>query len=109
MNKKRNKKNKTNKNQKSFYFEDYIEDENIHKKNFNSIEVSLSRVTFIFFIFLSLIAIFSIKIFYLSMSKDYFGISKEINYDLIKNRRDITDSNNNIIDTSTKDVSKISN
>ena len=37
---------------KGFYFEDYIESEIIEKKtNFNTIKVSLNRVTFLSFIF----------------------------------------------------------
>ena len=53
---------------KGFYFDDYIESEIIEKKtNFNTIKVSLNRVTFLSFIFLSLILICSIKIIYLSL------------------------------------------
>ena len=53
---------------KSFYFEDYTEteipDSNI---NFNIIKVLLNRVTFLSFIFFSLLLICSIKIIYLSL------------------------------------------
>ena len=55
---------------KSFYFEDYTESELIDNKNSNIIKVSLNRVTFLSFIFFSLILIFSIKIIYLSLSTE---------------------------------------
>ena len=56
---------------KSFYFEDYTESYLIDKKNkLNIIKVSLNRVTFLSFIFLSLILIFSIKVIYLSLSTE---------------------------------------
>ena len=64
-------KNKRKKNikQKSFFFEDYIESEIITKNvNSNSAKVSLNRTTSLFFIFFSIILIFSIKIIYLSTS-----------------------------------------
>ena len=57
--------------QKSFFFEDYIESEIVvnSKKN-NFAKVSLNRTIFLFFIFISLIVIFSIKIIYLSLSHE---------------------------------------
>ena len=71
---------------KSFYFEDYTESEIFDKKNHsNIIKVSLNRVTFLSFIFFSLIIIFSIKIIYLSLSSEksfYSGNTKE---DFLKN------------------------
>ena len=58
-------------NQNSFYFEDYKEAELIDNANSsNIIKISLNRVTFLSFIFLSLILIFSIKIIYLSLSTE---------------------------------------
>ena len=56
---------------KSFYFEDYNESELIDNNiNFNIAKISLNRVTFLSFIFFSLILIFSIKIIYLSLSPE---------------------------------------
>ena len=59
---------------KSFYFEDYTESELIDNKS-NFVKVSINRVTFLSFIFFSLMLIFSIKIIYLSLSseKSFFG------------------------------------
>ena len=56
---------------KSFYFEDYTESDLVdNNNNSNIIKISLNRVTFLSFIFLSLILIFSIKIIYLSLSPE---------------------------------------
>ena len=53
---------------KSFYFEDYAESELTDSNNiYNLVKISLNRVTFLFFIFISIIFIFSIKITYLSL------------------------------------------
>ena len=76
---------------KSFYFEDYTESDLIdNKNNLNIIKVSLNRVTFLSFIFLSLILILSIKIIYLSLSTEssFYNNSKQ---NLVKKRRDIVD------------------
>ena len=54
---------------KSYYFPDYDESEIIHDNiNNKKIKISLNKVTFLFFIFFSLIFFFSIKIVYLSLS-----------------------------------------
>ena len=56
---------------KSIYFEDYTESDLVDNiNNPNIIKISLNRVTFLSFIFLSLILIFSIKIIYLSLSPE---------------------------------------
>ena len=52
------------KKKKSFYFEDYVESEFADSSKPNFVKVSLNRVTFLSFIFFSLILIFSIKIIY---------------------------------------------
>ena len=52
----------TKKNQKSFYFEDYVQTkdiENVNTKTLNNLKISFNRVIFVFFIFISLISIFS--------------------------------------------------
>ena len=56
-----------NSRQKSFFFEDYIESEIIENNTSKEVKVSLNRVAFLFFIFFSLIVIFSLKIIYLSL------------------------------------------
>ena len=65
-------KNKTlnQKHQKGFYFEDYAEVDNFNKKDSNSPKISLDRIVFVFFFFVCLIFIFSVKAFYISFSKD---------------------------------------
>ena len=91
---------KKNKNKKSFYFEDYTESEIIHNnKNFNIVKISLNRVTFLSFIFFSLILIFSIKIIYLSLSPGKNFYSNNIKKDFVKERRDIVDRNGSILAT----------
>ena len=81
----KDRKNETKK--KSFYFEDYDESKIIvHNKNANLIRVSLNRVTFLFFVFFSLVLIFSIKIFYISLSPEKNFFSKNINQSLVKER-----------------------
>ena len=62
-NEKRNKGQKKNNDQKSFYFQDYENSEYIIKSKNNQTKVSLSRVAFIFFTFISLIFIFCVKNF----------------------------------------------
>ena len=53
---------------KSFYFEDYNESKIIvNNKNVNLVKVSLNRITLLFFVFFSLVLIFSIKLIYLSL------------------------------------------
>ena len=66
-------KNKTKKNvqQKSFFFEDYTESEiAINNKNIRSIKVSSSKISFLFFVFLSFVIIFSIKILFQPRSSE---------------------------------------
>ena len=53
---------------KSFYFKDYTESEFADNNKSDLIKVSLNRVTFLSFIFFSIILIFGIKIIYLSLS-----------------------------------------
>ena len=84
--------------QKSFFFEDYIESEIVvNSKKTNFAKVSLNRTIFLFFIFISLIVIFSIKIIYLSLSheKNLF-LTDTIHY-FEKERKDIVDRNGTIL------------
>ena len=65
--KKKYKKNKhDNINQKSFYFEDYLQT-NKEQKNISKSSISEDRIYVLFFFFLSLILIFTIKITVLSV------------------------------------------
>ena len=84
--------------QKSFFFKDYPETESTFEKiDNNSIKISPNRITFVFFIFSSLILIFSIKIFYLSLFPENNFFSNKIENNFIKERADITDRNGIIL------------
>ncbi len=96
MKKKYKKNNKVNPNQKSFYFEDYLETNKKYKKLLNS-SVSDDRIYFLFFLFLSLILIFSFKIIFLSFQKPKFINNVKSYNSFISNRRDIVDRNGEII------------
>jgi len=83
---------------KGFYFKDYTEsDIVVNNKDTKLVKVSLNRITFLSFIFFSLILIFSIKIIYLSLSPDKNFFLENINQDFVKERRDIVDRNGIII------------
>ena len=85
---------------KSFYFEDYTESKILEQNvYFNIIKISFSRITFLSFIFLSLLAICSIKMVYLSLSAENFFYSQNVGENFLKNRRDIVDRNGNILAT----------
>ena len=91
--KKKYKKNKNiNINQTSFYFEDYLE---TNKKNRSSKKNNFSqdRIYLLFFLFFSLILIFSIRIVHVSLNKfEIFNqLDKKQNFTLL--RRDIVDRN----------------
>ena len=86
---------------KGFYFKDYNESELIHNSGkSNIIKISLNRVTFLFFIFFSLIVIIGIKITYLSLSteKHFYSNSTKKNFET-KKRRNIVDRNGTILAT----------
>ena len=83
---------------KGFYFKDYTEsDIVVNNKDTKLVKVSLNRISFLSFIFFSLILIFSIKIIYLSLSPDKNFFLENINQDFVKERRDIVDRNGIII------------
>ena len=99
---KRNKKNKNlNKNQSSFFFEDFIE---TNKKNkfIKRNHLFQDRIYLLFFLFFSLIFIFSIKIIHISLNKiEIFGkINTTPKYTLL--RRDIVDRNGELISRNIK-------
>ena len=92
-------KNKTIK-KKSFYFQDYTESEILGNNiNFNIQKISLHRVTFLSFIFFSLILICGIKIIYLALSPEKSFYTNNIKKFFIKNRRDIIDRNGSVLAT----------
>ena len=87
---------------KSFYFEDYTESDLINNNNnFNTVKISLNRVTFLSFIFFSLILIFSIKIIYLSLSPEPEKVfyNNNIKENIVKKRRNIVDRNDSVLTT----------
>jgi len=84
---------------KSFYFDDYTESEFIEVDKPNIIKVSLNRVTFLSFIFFSLILIFGIKIIYLSLSTEKSHFNNNTKKEFLEKRRDIVDRNGSIIAT----------
>ena len=83
-------------NQTSFYFEDYLETNKKNKK-FKESNRFQDRIYLLFFLFFSLILIFSIKIIHISLNKkEIFHLEKQTSkFSLI--RRDIVDRNNVII------------
>ena len=88
------------KRNKSFYFEDYTESKILGKEvYFNVVKVSYSRITFLSFIFLSLILICSIKMIYLSLSSKNFFYAQNVKNNFLKNRRDIVDRNGTVLAT----------
>ena len=95
MMKKKQKKTK-NENQNSFYFEDYLE---TNKKNKFSKKTDnfQDRIYLLFFFFLSLILIFSMKITHLSLSKSPTFIQTDSSSRFTLIRRDIVDRNNILI------------
>ena len=85
---------------KSFYFKDYNElDPTDESKTFNTIKISSRRVSFLFFIFFSLILIFSIKITYISLSPDNKIVIKNNKKNFLNKRRNIVDRNGSILAT----------
>ena len=85
---------------KSFYFEDYKESDIIDKNdNSKIVKISLNRVTFLSFVFFSLILIFSTKIIYLSLAPENSFFNNDIKKNFLKTRRDIIDRNGSILAT----------
>ncbi|RPH01021.1 MAG: penicillin-binding protein 2 [Candidatus Pelagibacter sp. TMED153] len=88
-------------NQKSFYFEDYLETNQKNKKVKNS-NISQDRVYLLFFLFFSLITIFSIKIIFISLKNiEIYSKSSNSSY-FIPLRRDIIDRNGILISRNVK-------
>ena len=89
-------KKNNNLNQKSFFFEDYLETNKRNKilKKSNNFQ---DRIYLLFFFFFSLILIFSIKITHISLNnKEIFSFeNKKSKFSVL--RRDIVDRNNSLI------------
>ena len=83
---------------KSFYFKDYTESELDNNKS-KIVKVLSNRVTFLSFVFFSLILIFSVKVIYLSLSPAKSSYSSNTKKDFIKKRRDIVDRNGSVLAT----------
>tara|TARA_B110000438_G_scaffold287108_1_gene319055 strand:- start:2541 stop:4250 length:1710 start_codon:yes stop_codon:yes gene_type:complete len=84
---------------KTFYFEDYDESELTEKNKSSTVRISLNRITFLSFVFFSLILIFSIKIIYLSLSPEKNLYSNSTKQKFLKERRNIIDRNGAILAT----------
>ncbi len=100
--KKKSKKIKNfNSNQKSFYFEDYLESNQRYRKKNNS-NISEDRIFLLFLFFFSLILVFSIKIFLISLQDPRFSENKKSNINYVSLRSDIVDRNEEIISRNIK-------
>ena len=102
MIKRKRKKNKNfNINQKSFYFEDYLETNQKNKKVEKS-NISQDRIYLLFFLFFSLITIFSIKITFISLKNFEVYNQKKNSFYFTSLRRDIVDRNGILISRNIK-------
>ena len=101
MRKRIKKKKFFNINQKSFYFEDYLETNQKSKKEKNS-SISQDRIYLLFFLFFSLITIFSIKIILVSLKDSEVYSQKNNLFHNITLRRDIVDRNGVIVSRNVK-------
>tara|TARA_B100000575_G_scaffold294617_1_gene312250 strand:+ start:2226 stop:3953 length:1728 start_codon:yes stop_codon:yes gene_type:complete len=101
MRKKSRKNKKLDINQKSFYFEDYLETNQKHKKIKNS-NISQDRIYLLFFLFFSLITIFSIKIIFVSLKKFEVYNQNNTSSNFTTLRRDVIDRNGIIISRNVK-------
>jgi cell division protein FtsI (penicillin-binding protein 3) len=94
----KNKKNKNvlSQNQKSFFFEDFLETSQRQKMS-NKSKISDDRLYVLFCVFFSLILIFSISIFSISIQPSNFYVYKDANQSSLKVRRDVVDRNGILI------------
>ena len=98
----KNKKNNNfDKKQKSFYFEDYLETHQKKKRGSNS-NISQDRIYLLFFLFFSLIIIFSIKIIFVSLKEIEIYGEKSSSAHFTAMRRDIIDRNGVLISRNVK-------
>ena len=100
--KKQNKKNKNfSSSQKSFYFEDYLET-NPKKNKVKDSNISQDRIYLLFFLFFSLVTIFSIKITLVSLKKFEVHNQKNNSFYQTSLRRDIVDRNDDLVSRNIK-------
>ena len=99
---KRQRKNKNiNINQNSFFFEDYVE---TNRKNKYSQKNNFfqDRIYLLFFLFISLIFIFSARIIHISLNKIEIYNSGKLNHKFNLLRRDIVDRNGELLSRNIK-------
>jgi len=100
MKKNKNKNKNLNINQTSFYFEDYLET-NQKSKKINKSNISQDRIYLLFFLFLSLIIVFAIKITFVSLKNpEIFNNNHFSKFTIL--RRDIVDRNGTLISRNIK-------
>tara|TARA_Y100001958_G_C21238375_1_gene565396 strand:- start:1353 stop:3080 length:1728 start_codon:yes stop_codon:yes gene_type:complete len=100
--KKKSKKNKNvNKNQTSFYFDDYLETNKINRSAQKN-NLSHDRIYLLFFLFLSLILIFSVKIVHISLNNIKILDQENTKKKFTLLRRDIIDRNGSLISRNIK-------
>ena len=96
MKNKKNNKNYNNENQKSFFFDDFLETTQ-KNKTLNKSKVYEDRLYILFSFFFSLILIFSISIFSISIQESNFQVYKKTNYNYPLLRRDVVDRNGELM------------
>ena len=96
MKNKKNKKNFIHENQKSFFFDDFLETTQ-KNKILNKSKIHEDRFYVLFSFFFSLILIFSISIVSISTQESSFQGYKKANYNHLLLRRDILDRNGELI------------
>jgi len=96
MKKKNNNKNFIHENQKSFFFDDFLETTQKNRK-LNKSKIHEDRLYVLFSFFFSLILIFSISIFSISIQESNFQGYKKANYNYPLLRRDILDRNGELM------------
>ena len=101
MNKKYKNNKKFNPNQKSFYFEDYLET-NYKQKKISKSLISEDRVYILFFFFFCLMTIFAIKITFVSLQAPQFLEIRKNNLNFLSLRRDVVDRNGELISRNIK-------
>jgi len=101
MKKRSKKKNNLNTNQTSFFFEDYLET-NKKDKSIQKNKLLQDRIYLLFFLFFSLIIIFSIKILHISLNNFETFVKAKSDAKFILMRRDILDRNGELISRNIK-------
>tara|TARA_B110000285_G_scaffold230098_1_gene296067 strand:- start:589 stop:2325 length:1737 start_codon:yes stop_codon:yes gene_type:complete len=96
MKNKQNKNHFTQENQKSFFFNDFLETTQ-KKKNLNKSQIYEDRLYILFTFYFSLILIFSISIFSISMQESNFQGYKKVNSQFLMLRRDVLDRNGELM------------